>query len=252
MARKNTRRITHDSVDANSLARKSLRLELRLVNQSLAQDSLREFVRQAWAIIEPHTALVWNWHLDAICEYLEAVASAEIRQLIINLPPRLGKSLLASVLWPVWVWTKHPATRWLCASYSASLANKFSIDRRTVITSPWYQRRWRVRLAGDQNQKQEFMNTARGHMIATSPSGTATGKGGEIIVADDLQNPEMAESETERGNVLRFFDETLSTRLDDKRHGRIVVIQQRTHQADLTGHLLAQGWMDASLPTRRI
>ena len=249
MARKNTRRITHDSVDANSLARKSLRLELRLVNQSLAQDSLREFVRQAWAIIEPHTALVWNWHLDAICEYLEAVASAEIRQLIINLPPRLGKSLLASVLWPVWVWTKHPATRWLCASYSASLANKFSIDRRTVITSPWYQRRWRVRLAGDQNQKQEFMNTARGHMIATSPSGTATGKGGDIIVADDLQNPEMAESETERRNVLRFFDETLSTRLDDKRHGRIVVIQQRTHQADLTGHLLAQGgWTHLCLP----
>ena len=47
--------------------------------------------------------------------------------------------------------------------------------------------------------------------IATSPSGTATGKGGDIIVADDLQNPEMAESETERRNVRRFFDETLST-----------------------------------------
>lgn len=93
------------------------------------------------------------------------------------------------------------------------------------------------------------MNQARGHMIATSPSGTATGKGGDFIVADDLQNPEMAESETERGNVIRFFDETLSTRLDDKRRGRIVVIQQRTHQADLTGHLLEQGgWTHLCLP----
>jgi predicted phage terminase large subunit-like protein len=93
------------------------------------------------------------------------------------------------------------------------------------------------------------MNDARGHMIATSPSGTATGKGGEIIVGDDLQNPEMAESETERRNVIRFFDETLSTRLDDKRRGRIVVIQQRTHQADLTGHLLEQGgWTLLCLP----
>src|SRR6202011_5690308 len=85
--------------------------------------------------------------------------------------------------------------------------------------------------------------------IATSPSGTATGKGGEIIVADDLQNPEMAESEDERRNVIRFFDETLSTRLDDKRRGRIVVIQQRTHQADLTGHLLEEGgWSLLCLP----
>src|SRR6266853_1677889 len=86
-------------------------------------------------------------------------------------------------------------------------------------------------------------------MLATSLGGTATGKGGDFIVADDLQNPEMAESTLERANVVRFFDETLSTRLDDKRRGRIVVIQQRTHQADLTGHLLEQGgWVQLSLP----
>ena len=94
----------------------------------------------------------------------------DLFRLIVNLPPRSGKSLLTSVLWPAWVWTKQPSTRWLCASYSASLAVKFSIDRRTVITSQWYQERWPILLAGDQNQKQEFMNDARGHMIATSPA----------------------------------------------------------------------------------
>jgi predicted phage terminase large subunit-like protein len=227
----------------------TLKLNLALLDQSLAQDSLAEFVRQAWHIIEPTTPLLWNWHLDAICEYLEAVAGGDLTRLIVNLPPRSGKSLVASVLWPAWVWTRLPSTRWLCASYSASLAIKFSIDRRTVVTSRWYQKRWPILFAGDQNQKHEFMNDARGHMIATSPSGTATGKGGEIIVGDDLQNPEMAESETERRNVIRFFDETLSTRLDDKRRGRMVVIQQRTHQADLTGHLLEQGgWTLLCLP----
>jgi predicted phage terminase large subunit-like protein len=227
----------------------ALKFNLALLDQSLARDSLAEFVRQAWHIIEPITPLLWNWHLDAICEHLEAVANTDLVRLIVNLPPRSGKSLVASVLWPAWVWTKQASTRWLCASYSASLAVKFSIDRRTVITSQWYQERWPILLAGDQNQKQEFMNDMRGHMIATSPSGTATGKGGEIIVADDLQNPEMAESEAERRNVIRFFDETLSTRLDDKRRGRIVVIQQRTHQADLTGHLLEQGgWTLLRLP----
>ena len=236
--------------DGTVLPRTSaLKFNLALLDQSLAQDSLAEFVRQAWHIIEPTTPLLWNWHLDAICEHLEAVANADLLRLVVNLPPRSGKSLVTSVLWPAWVWTKQPSTRWLCASYSASLAVKFSIDRRTVITSQWYHGRWPILLAGDQNQKQEFMNDARGHMIATSPSGTATGKGGEIIVADDLQNPEMAESEAERRNVIRFFDETLSTRLDDKRRGRIVVIQQRTHQADLTGHLLEQGgWTLLCLP----
>jgi hypothetical protein len=115
--------------------------------------------------------------------------------------------------------------------------------------APWFQRRWPIRLAADQNQKTEFMNAARGHMIATSIGGTATGKGGDFIVVDDLQDPTMADSEVEREKVVRFFDETLSPRLDDNRHGRIVVIQQRTHQADLTGHLLEQGgWTHLCLP----
>jgi predicted phage terminase large subunit-like protein len=229
---------------------KHLKLKVELLDWSLAQDSLAEFVKQAWHVVEPKTAIQWNWHLDAICEYLEAVTADDgINRLIINLPPRSGKSILASVMWPAWVWARQPSTRWLCASYSAILANKLSTDRRSVITSPWYQQRWPLQLASDQNQKSEFGNTERGHMIATSVSGSATGRGGDFIVADDLQNPEMAESPAERETVNRFFDETLTTRLDDKRRGRIVVIQQRTHQADLTGHLLEQGgWTQLCLP----
>ena len=227
----------------------ALKFNLALLDQSLARDSLAEFVQQAWQIIEPTTPMQWNWHLDVICEYLEAVTAGDINRLIINLPPRSGKSILASVMWPAYVWARQPSTRWLCASYSAILANKLSADRRTVITSPWYQERWPLQLASDQNQKSEFVNTERGHMIATSVSGSATGRGGDFIIADDLQNPEMAESEAERETVNRFFDETLTTRLDDKRRGRIIVIQQRTHQADLTGHLLEQGgWTLLSLP----
>jgi len=235
---------------AESLTANKLKLDLQLIDLSLAQDSLAQFVKQAWSIIEPATPIVWNWHLDVICEYLEAVTTVGgIRRLIINLPPRSGKSLLASVLWPAWVWSKRPSERWLFASYAARLSEKHSIDRRTVITCPWYQERWPIQLSEDQNQKTEFVNTMRGHMIATSLGGTATGKGGNFILADDLQNPEMSESDPERKTVLRFFDETLSTRLDDKRHGRIVVIQQRTHQADLTGHLLEQGgWTHLCLP----
>jgi hypothetical protein len=82
------------------------------------------------------------------------------------------------------------------ASYSAAQAVKFSVDRRTVIQSRWYQGRWgsRVRLADDANLKTEFQNAARGHMIATSVGASITGKRGNYLAVDDLINPAMAES----------------------------------------------------------
>src|ERR1035441_3309432 len=74
------------------LSPNALKFNLALLDQSLAQDSLAEFVRQAWRIIEPTTPLLWNWHLDAICEYLEAVASGDLTRLIVNLPPGRAKA----------------------------------------------------------------------------------------------------------------------------------------------------------------
>jgi hypothetical protein len=84
-----------------------LKLDRMLLDWSLAKDSLAEFVKQAWRILEPTTPLQWNWHLHVICEYLEALAAGDgINRLIVNLPPRSGKSILASIMWPAWVWGK--------------------------------------------------------------------------------------------------------------------------------------------------
>lgn len=222
-----------------------------LIDRSLAQDSLAEFVRQAWSVVEPHTALRWNWHLDVVCEYLEALAAGDLTRVIINQPPRSGKSLLVSVFWPCWLWIKAPEERLVFASYSAALSVKLSVDRRAVIQSRWYQGHWgaRVRLADDANLKTEFSNVARGHMISTSVGASITGKGGNYLVVDDLINPAQAESELEREAALRWFSETLGSRLDAKKTGRIVVIEQRTHQRDLTGTVLSQGdWTHLCLP----
>jgi hypothetical protein len=79
-----------------------LDLNLETIDRSPAEDSLAQFVRQAWHVIEPRTPLRWNWHLDAICEHLEAVAAGDITRLIVNVPPRSGKSLLTSVFFPTW------------------------------------------------------------------------------------------------------------------------------------------------------
>src|ERR1700704_2873187 len=78
------------------------------VDAEMAARSLREFVRQAWRIVEPSTPFVPGWHIDAIIEHLEAVSRGLIRNLLINVPPRHMKSLLVSVLWPAWEWIRWP------------------------------------------------------------------------------------------------------------------------------------------------
>src|ERR1035438_10151954 len=95
---------------ATLLTRPSLRDE---IDSELATRSLREFVQQAWPVVEPSTPFVPGWHIDAIVEHLEAVTYGQIRNLLINVPPRHTKSLLVSVFWPAWEWIRWPERRWL-------------------------------------------------------------------------------------------------------------------------------------------
>lgn len=231
-------------IDINNLPNRGL------VRRKLAERELVSFLKQSWSIIEPSTTYVHNWHIDLIAEYLTAVSHGEIKRLIINIPPRYMKSILTSVMWPCWTWTTNPHVRWLFASYSASLSTKHSLDRRNIIESDWYQSRWKneVMMRKDQNMKTEFMNTKYGSMVATSVGGSVTGKGGDIIVVDDPLNPEKALSEVERESANRWIDQTLSTRLNNKKTGAIVVIMQRLHDDDVTGHLLnKETWTQLSL-----
>ena len=83
------------------------------IDCEFATRRLGQFVRQAWAVVEPSTPFVPGWHIDAIIEHLEAVTCGQIRNLLINVPPRHMKSLLVAVLWPAWEWIRHPERRWL-------------------------------------------------------------------------------------------------------------------------------------------
>jgi predicted phage terminase large subunit-like protein len=215
-----------------------------------AEHSLYSYVRQAWALLEPDVPFLPNWHIEYIVEHLEAVTASQITRLLINLPPRYMKSLLVSVFWPTWEWIQAPQRRWIFASYAETLSSKHSVDRRTILQSPWYQHRWgdQVRLASDQNVKHEFMNTRRGHMIATSIGGSITGKGGSRIVVDDPHNPLQAESDAQRESALAYFSRTLSTRLDNKNDDAIVVVMQRLHERDLAALCLELGFTHVCLP----
>lgn len=200
-------------------------------------------MRQAWAVVEPATLFVPGWHLDAIADHLEAVTRGEIRNLVINMPPRCAKSLLVAVFWPTWVWIKQPAFRWLFASYASSLSLRDSLKCRRIIDSPWYQEHWgdRYNLSEDQNAKGRFENDKTGYRLATSVGGAVTGEGGDCIVVDDPHNVLEAPSATIRQTALDWWDESMSTRLNNPKTGRKVIVQQRVHEDDLTGHVLKQG-----------
>ena len=221
------------------------------IDQERASRRLGEFVRQAFVVIEPSTPFVPSWHIDAIIEHLEAISFGRIRNLLINVPPRHMKSLLVSVLWPAWEWIRWPERRFLYSSYAAQLSIRDSVKCRRLIESPWYQERWgdRFALTGDQNTKGRFENNRSGYRLSTSVGGAATGEGGDRVVCDDPHNVQEAESDSVRKATLDWWDVVMSTRVNDPRSAAKVVVMQRCHQLDLSGHLLEQGgWEHLRLP----
>lgn len=224
--------------------------ELREEADRLAGD-LRGFVRAGWRVIEPMTEFRSNWHIDAIAEHLDAVYRREIRRLVVNIPPRTMKSSTVTVLAPAWRWTSEPHERFLTASYGADLATRDAVKTRRLLQSAWYRARWGhvFQLTGDQNQKTRYENDRTGYRIATSVGGGGTGEGGDVIIIDDPHKADEVESELQRQTVLDWHDGTISTRFNDPETGVEILVMQRLHEHDLTGHVLEQGgWTHLCLP----
>lgn len=212
------------------------------VKKELAERKLKEFVKQGWRIVEPRTPFIDNWSIDAICEHLQAVTDGEIQDLIINIPPRHMKSLTVSVMWHPWEWIRDAGTRWLFTSYRASLAVRDNVKARRIIQSWWYFKNWghKYTLVGDQNAKERYDNDKGGTRMATSVHGL-TGEGGDRTVVDDPHNLKRSETENERVSVTDWWDTVMSSRRDQLGKSARVIIMQRCHEADLTGHALKQG-----------
>src|SRR5215831_3821195 len=117
------------------------------------------------------------------------------------------------------------------------------------MMSPWYRQLFSTRLAPHRQAVQEFITTRQGYRLATSTGGVLTGRGADIIIIDDPLKPDEALSDAQRQGANEWFDHTLYSRLNDKRHGAIIIIMQRLHEDDLVGHVLAQEpWEAVSFP----
>lgn len=201
-----------------------------------------EFTEQAWPILEPDASFLPNWHLNLIAEHLEAISAGELVKLIVNVPPGTMKSLLCSVIWPVWDWIGNPGRRFGTASHSQSLSTRDSVKSRRLIQSEWFQKHYGniFQLTSDQNQKTRYENNRTGFRMALSVGG-ATGERFHIRIADDPHNIDDIDSDIIREGVIDWARYTWSQRVADPKKPYEVVIMQRLHERDLTGYYLELG-----------
>jgi predicted phage terminase large subunit-like protein len=251
-------------VDLKKFDPRSVDTDAQLLDLERAdcEDCLYTFLKRAWVYIDPAP---WKdgWALEAICEHLQAVIDGQIRRLIINVPPRHGKSDTTAVALPAWVWaqpksthTSGPGVPLLYSSYADKLSLRDSVKCRRLIESPWYQARWgsRFKLASDQNTKNRFSNDKGGERLITSIGAGVTGEGGNIIISDDPNSAGDVASEAALAAVIEWWTTAMPTRANDLSRSAWIIIQQRLHEGDLTGHILEHegddGWVHLCLPGR--
>ena len=174
-----------------------------------------------------------------IAAQLERVERDEIDRLMLLVPPRHGKSELASRRFPAWYLGRHPERHFISASASATLAEDFGRDVRNLINGPDYAEIFETRLAEDSQARGRWRTEQGGSYFATGCGGALYGRGADVLLIDDpFGSIADARSEPVRKAVHAWYSGTCYNRLE--KGGRVVVISHRLHQDDLCGYLLAQ------------
>ena len=213
--------------------------------------TLAGFIREGWHLVEPLMPLVWNWHIDALCDHLEAVTRGEITRLLINVPPGTMKSLIVSVFWPAWEW--GPAglagLRYFTTSYIIDLAERDSRKMRDLVASEWFQERWGATCTLTRTGEIDFENNSMGWRKAMAFTSLTGGRGDRVII-DDPHSVKTAESIVQREHVIRTFRESVPSRVMDPQTSAIVIVMQRLAEEDVSGVAikLGLGYVHLMLP----
>lgn len=189
-----------------------------------------------------------GWVHRDICERLERfseqVAARESPRLMLFMPPRHGKSTLATQCFPAWHLGRNPGHEIMVCSYSYDLAKSFSKAAMAICLDKKYGAAFQsLRLDDKSRAVDHWRTTQRGGYIATGVGGTLTGKGAHCLIIDDpVKNREEADSPTTRNSTWEWYRSTAYTRLAPG--GGVLVIQTRWHEDDLSGRLLGSEDLD--------
>lgn len=223
----------------------------RLAGAEVARDryavhsgGLAAFARLAWPHIDP-APLRWSWHHELICERLERVSRGETRRLLVMVPPGTTKTLLVSLLWPVWHSISEPSAKYIVGSYG-SICLDAARQHRDLVCDPWFAARWPgLEVPYQSRAASYFRNAAGGYRFSTSVRGPLTGRHADIHIGDDLNKAQDAVggagyTETALDDAWLWWTQILPTRQVDPTRTRRVLIAQRLHERDVPGR-----WLDA-------
>lgn len=248
----------NDTASTLALARVERHALERLGRAQELRNHMPRFMRWAWPIDPSHPkALIWNWHIDAICDHLMACRTGEIRRLIVNVPPRTLKSWSVSVAFPAWVWASDPSVQFLCTSADKDVVLRDADMQRDLCLSKPYREmfrpKWNFRAAPDTAQqaaKGYYRNSFGGHRIS-KPMGTkGTGHNADVVIFDDPLDPADAFSD-KAGLAQHVINarQRFMSRFNDPDTGVAILIMQRLHELDLSGVFLGDGgWTHLCLP----
>ncbi len=247
--------------DLQSLSPRQQREVRVLLEKHAAVTNFAWFCRLAWGILNPGTPLVWNWHHEEICNAVQKQIEGdpEYQRLLICVPPGSMKSTLISVMRPAWMWLRYPHRRSLYISSNEGLVTQFSRWTRDIVLDPEYQKLipacvqvykfykepWTIEV--DQNEKNNFENTAKGFRQCTTISSKFTGKRGDDIVLDDVLDagevirgtPEQMASAVQQINTI--IANQLQSRVNDLAKSTWTLIMQRLHEEDPAGIAIKEG-----------
>ena len=199
-----------------------------------AQVEIDTQIQRAQQAIARAEALAAPYGLTAA----EATEKAH-KKLLVNLPPRFTKSTLITVVWPTWEWLSMPWIPWMCLSYDSGLANDHNDDRRKIVVSDWYQAlAGGMALSRSKNRLSEFENSDRGIMLSRGLNSGVTGHGSIRQIYDDPNDPQNVETGSVRDTTLKRFKDYSLTRRNNPAMSATVVVQQRTHFNDVSGHIV--------------
>lgn len=220
----------------------------------LARAKLSHFIRLGWNVLEPGSALLWNWHIDAIADHVQWLLGEwmkhradpayeqQVRDLLVNVPPGTAKSRIVSVYAPAWIWLHDPTWRVICMAASQQVVHRDSMLCRELIGSHWYQETfkpaWFIR--DDQDAKEKFENTLGGFRVAVPFKSVITGNRADALFIDDPHDAYEVHSQKERQKVLDKYDQAIRNRVNEPNHSTRLLIMQRLHEEDLSGHWLRQ------------
>lgn len=210
-----------------------------LVKNAVLRQSFSTFVQKCFYELNPSETFINGAYIDLLCDHIQSMIEGENQKLIINLPPRYLKSVICSIALPAFILGHNPSAKIMCISYGEELASKLAADCKTIMETDWYRELFpQTSIRVDKKSVMDFETTKHGGRFATTISGAVTGRGADWIIIDDPLKPADALSDVVREKINELYGNTVSSRLNNKNTGRILVVMQRLHAHDLSGFLL--------------